>query len=258
MTRLPALFISHGAPLLAIEESPAYWFLKGLGAQLPRPKAILVVSAHWETASPRVSAAPQPETIHDFRGFPQALHDMLYAAPGAPDLAHRVAALLQAAGIAVAVDGARGLDHGAWVPLSLFYPQADIPVTQLSLVQGGDAAFHLAMGKALTPLADEGVLVLGSGSVTHPLGDPGLGGPGVADWAASFADWVETCVTSGDEAALVAFHSGPHAARNHPTDEHFLPLLVALGAGGLPGRALHRSFQYGALAMDCLAFGPGG
>ena len=140
MTRLPALFISHGAPLLAIEESPAHGFLKGLGAHLPRPKAILVVSAHWETASARVSAVAQPETIHDFRGFPQALHDMLYAAPGAPDLAHRVAALLQAAGLAVAVDGARGLDHGAWVPLSLTYPLADIPVTQLSLVQGPGAA----------------------------------------------------------------------------------------------------------------------
>lgn len=255
MMRLPALFISHGAPLLAIEESPAHHFLKGLGAQVPRPKAILVVSAHWETASPRVSAVARPETIHDFRGFPQALHDMLYAAPGAPDVAQRVAGLLQAAGIPITVDAARGLDHGAWVPLCLTYPLADIPVTQLSLVQGADAAFHLAMGKALAPLADEGVLVIGSGSVTHPLGDRGLGGPGVADWAAAFADWVEACVTSGDMAALVAFHTAPFAARNHPTDEHFLPLLVALGAGGLPGRALHRSFQYGALAMDCLAFG---
>lgn len=259
MRTLPALFISHGSPMLAIEDSPARRFLLELGKTLPRPKAIVVASAHWETSGgPAVSLAQQPETIHDFGGFPPALFAIQYPAPGAPSVAERVAALLQQSGQAVSRSPDRGLDHGAWVPLRLMYPQADIPVTQLSILRGGSPAAHLALGEALRALRHEEVLVIGSGSLTHNLSEfrgQGIAAP-VPGWVSEFGDWMQAMLAQNQQAALLDYRrQAPHAARNHPTEEHLLPLYVAMGAGdSAAAQRLHASYEYGVLAMDVYRF----
>lgn len=262
MTVLPSLFLSHGSPMIALKDSPARRFLCGIGEAFGRPNAILCVSAHWETAGPAVSSATRPETVHDFGGFPEALHRLRYPAPGAPALAARVAELLAAAGFDCALDPDQGLDHGAWVPLSLAYPEADVPVAQLSIQHHLGPAHHLAVGRALAPLCAEGVLVLGSGSLTHNLHDTAMrrrqglaeGVPPPA-WAAEFEAWAVARVEAGDVGALAGYRAmAPHAELAHPRDEHFLPLLAAAGAGGTPGRTLHRSFEAGSLSMAAFAF----
>jgi 4,5-DOPA dioxygenase extradiol len=260
MASLPTLFVSHGSPMLALQDSPARRFLQQLGATLPRPQAILVVSAHWETAgSPAVSLARQPETIHDFGGFPRALFEMQYPAPGAPDAAGRAAALLEEAGIPVGRSATRGLDHGAWVPLRLMYPDADIPVAQLSIVRGASPALHEQIGRALAGLREEGVLILASGSLTHNLYEfrgQGVDAP-VPDWVSGFGSWMKARLEADDRAALLDYRrAAPWAAENHPTDEHLLPLFVALGAAGATAHAtqLHSSFEHGVLAMDAYGF----
>jgi len=259
MRTLPALFISHGSPMLAIEDSPARRFLLELGNTLPRPKAIVVASAHWETSGgPAVSLAQQPETIHDFGGFPPALFAIQYPAPGAPSVAERVAALLEQSGQAVSRSPDRGLDHGAWVPLRLMYAQADIPVTQLSILRGGSPAAHLALGAALRVLRDEEVLVIGSGSLTHNLSEfrgQGIAAP-VPNWVSEFGDWMQAMLAQNQQAALLDYRrQAPHAAHNHPTEEHLLPLYVAMGAGnGTTAQRLHASYEYGVLAMDIYSF----
>lgn len=254
---MPALFVSHGAPdLLLDEEAPAHRFLAGIAAQLPRPTAIVCASAHWCTPSPQVDGHPAPPTIHDFAGFPEALFRLAYPAPGSPDLATRVAGLVTAAGLSCSVS-ARGFDHGVWVPLRLMYPRADIPVVSLALQPRLGAAHHLALGRALAQLRDEGVLVVGSGSSSHNLAEIAVGEP-TPSWVASFDDWLVGRAQAGDADALIDWQRrAPHARENHPSDEHFLPLLVACGAGGpgARGRALHRSTTYGVLAMTCIAFG---
>lgn len=261
MTPLPALFISHGSPMLAIQESPAHRFLLELGRSLPKPKAILVASAHWESAGrPALSFASEPETIHDFGGFPRALFDITYPAPGAPDLAARAAALLEREGIAVAKSDSRGLDHGAWVPLRLMYPDADIPTAQISVVRGATPAEHWRIGRALSSLRDEGVLVIGSGSLTHNLSEfrgQGIDAP-VPAWVSDFGLWMKERLHGNDEQALLDYReAAPFAVRNHPTEEHLLPLFVAMGAGGDGAgiERLHGSYEYGVLAMDIYAFG---
>lgn len=256
---LPALFISHGSPMLALEPSPARDFLAGLGGVLPAPKAIVVASAHWATAQPQVSAMPLNDTIHDFYGFPPALHAMRYPAPGDIALAQRVADLLTEAGLDATLDPARGLDHGAWVPLGLMYPAHDIPVLQVSLQPHLGAAHHVRVGNALAALTAADVLVIGSGGFTHNLGrlrraDPGA--PQPPDVAA-FADWMHAALLEQRMDDLLAWRSkAPYAAAQHPTDEHLLPLFVALGAGGETARAtrLHASTTYSALRMDAYAF----
>lgn len=260
MTSLPALFISHGSPMLAIQDSPARRFLQGFGEALPRPKAIVVVSAHWESVgAPAVSFARQPETIHDFGGFPPALFAIRYPAPGAPDVAERVAQLLEAAEVPVKRSAQRGLDHGAWVPLLLMYPQADIPVLQVSVLRGASAAEHARLGRALSALRKEGVLVIGSGSLTHNLYEfrgQDLESP-VPGWVSDFATWMKEALHAGRRDALLDYRrQAPHAARNHPTEEHLMPLFVAMGAAGDDARAtqLHASYEYGILAMDVYAF----
>ena len=260
MTRLPALFISHGSPMLAIQESPAHRFLLELGRQLPKPKAILVASAHWESmGGPAVSLATEPETIHDFGGFPRALFEIEYPAPGSPDTAARAAALLEREGMAVKTSALRGLDHGAWVPLRLMYPEADIPVAQISVMRGASPAEHVRMGRALSSLREEGVLVIGSGSLTHNLGEfrgQGLDAP-VPAWVSDFDAWMKARLESKDEQALLNYRrEAPFAERNHPTEEHLLPLFVAMGAAGTAASAerLHSSYEYGVLAMDIYAF----
>ncbi len=259
MTALPALFLSHGSPMIAVSETPASAFLKGLARQLPVAKAILCVTAHWESESPRLSAAPRPAMIHDFHGFPEPLYRLNYAAPGSPELAARAAALLTEAGLGAELDESRGFDHGTWVPLQLIYPAADIPVVQLSVQPGQATAHHLALGAALRPLRDEGVLIVGSGNITHNLrafrGQP-VDSPAEA-WAEDFAEWLAAAVEAGRLEDLLAYReTAPEAARNHPSEEHILPFFVALGAAtpGTPGRRLHRSMEHGVLSMDSYGF----
>ncbi len=257
MADLPSLFISHGAPTLAVEPGATHDFLKQLGAQVGPPKAVLCISAHWATRQPMVSAAAQPATIHDFSGFPEALYRLQYAAPGAPKLAVAIAERLSAAGLVCELNPSRGLDHGAWNPLLLMYPAAEVPVLQLSVQPRLGPAHHLALGRALAPLRQEGVLILGSGSATHNLWEMISPQDALAvAWAKEFASWLTEAVTQGRVEDLVQYRQlAPHAARNHPTDEHLLPLFVALGAGAAAqGQLLHDSFTYGVLSMAAYAF----
>ena len=255
--RFPAIFVSHGAPTLVVDRADrTYRFLDGLGSQLGKPNSVLVVSAHWEEAAPSVSAAAKPETIHDFHGFPEALYEITYPAGGAPELARRVSELLTSAGIAARIDSMRGLDHGAWVPLSLMYPTADVPVAQLSVQTALGGEHHLAMGEALRPLRDEGVLILGSGGLTHNLGELDWSGATstMPVWVAEFQDWIVTAIDQDRKNDVAHYRTlAPHASRNHPSEEHFLPLLVALGAGDR-GSRIHTDVCFGALAMDAYRF----
>lgn len=250
--RQPVVFVSHGAPdaLLKAPEVVRRW--AAIGRDMARPRAILAVSAHWETRVPTASLAGAPATLHDFSGFAPALYRMRYPAPGAPALAERVARLLGAAGIAADLHPNRGLDHGAWVPLAAMFPAADVPVAQLSIARQ-PAAAHLALGRALAPLRDEGVLILASGAVTHNFDwldwDAADAPPLPA--ARAFADWTAARLAADDAAALLDYRAAPHGAAAHPTEEHLLPLFVALGAGHGAGATLHRPpFAHGGLAMD--------
>jgi 4,5-DOPA dioxygenase extradiol len=259
---LPSLFVSHGAPTFPLTDAPARGFLEGLAARLPvRPRAILVVSAHWEAAYPSVNTAPVNATIHDFFGFPKELYLVQYLAPGSAWLVERVAALLGAAGEPLARDPQRGLDHGAWVPLRLIYPDADIPVVQLSVETARGPAYHHRLGQLLAPLRAEGVLVIGSGSFTHDLSSfreyyHALHAP-EPDWVTAFADWMALAIEQDRVEDLLAYRErAPHAKRNHPTEEHLLPLFVAMGAGGQGSvEHLHASTTHGVLRMDAFAFG---
>jgi 4,5-DOPA dioxygenase extradiol len=259
---LPSLFLSHGAPTLPLTDTPARSFLMKLGGMLERPKVILVISAHWETEFPTVSAVDWNETIHDFGGFARALYELRYPAPGSPPFAARVAGQLRAAGLKCEIDRRRGLDHGAWVPLLLMYPQADIPVLQLSVQTHLGPAQHLRIGRALAPLRQEGVLIIGSGSFTHDLSefrghDPNDPAP---DWVNSFADWFDAALTKGRTDDLIDYRrQAPFAIKNHPTEEHLLPLYAALGSAGENAQAerLHASATYSVLRMDVYAFGGG-
>ena len=259
MNRLPAIFVSHGSPTLPLEQSPAVDFLKGIGSALGRPEAILIVSAHWDTARPAVSAAAKPETIYDFYGFPRELYRLHYAAPGAPQLAQRVVELLAAAGMETDIDPDRGLDHGAWTPLFHMYPQATVPVTQLSIQWREGAAHHVRLGEALRPLRDEGVLIFASGGATHNLRELSYqrGNPVPQPWTVEFNEWLADALLARRMNDLVAYREiAPFAVRNHPTDEHLIPLFVALGAGD-PGGAtkrLHSSIASGVISMDAYSF----
>lgn len=256
---LRPIFVSHGAPTLLLEKVPARLFLEGLAATIPRPRAILMVSAHWDTRIPTVNAVARNETIHDFCGFPDALYAMRYPAPGNPELADRIADLLVAAGLPFALDDKRGLDHGAWVPLMLAWPEADMPVLQLSVQGHLGPGHHLEVGRALAPLAGEGVLIMGSGGFTHDLsGWRSHGGEAEPEWVTAFAKWFDKALTEGRICDLLAYRSlAPHATRNHPTEEHLLPLFVALGAAGpnANGRRRHAGTTCGTLHMDAYDFG---
>jgi 4,5-DOPA dioxygenase extradiol len=257
---LPTLFISHGSPMLALQPSLAREFLAQLGQTLERPAAILVASAHWETERPEVNAVAVNDTIHDFYGFPPALFAMRYPAPGDPDLAQRIAETLRQAGLEAASDRTRGLDHGAWVPLTLMYPAHDIPVLQVSLQPVLGPEHHLRLGRALAALRGENVLVIGSGSFTHNLGrlrrvEPDAEAP---PDVVAFADWMHAALRDNRIDELLEYRrKAPYAVAQHPTDEHLLPLFVALGAAGETAQAtrLHASTTYGALRMDAYAFG---
>jgi 4,5-DOPA dioxygenase extradiol len=257
--RFPSVFVSHGAPTLAIEDHPASRFLRAFGPELGRPEAILVVSAHWETENPTLTTAARLETIYDFGGFAPELYAIRYAPPGAVEVGARARALLDAAGFATRSDPTRGLDHGSWVPLSLMYPPADIPVVQLSVQPRRDADHHLRLGQALQPLRDAGVLILASGNLTHNLREAFRSIPGAPTpaWVTGFGEWVAAALADQRWDELLDYaRRAPEAQRNHPTPEHFLPLLVACGAGtpGIAPRRVHASTTLGVLAMDAYTF----
>lgn len=254
---LPALFVSHGAPNIILYDSPTRRFLAGLGGQLGRPRAVVAISAHWEARTPTVNATLQPKTIHDFFGFEPPLYEMQYAAPGAPELAREVVRRIESTGLRAAVDDARGLDHGVWVPLKLMYPQADIPVTQISVQSLESAQHHYLIGQSLRELRGDNVLVLASGNATHNLREMMPDGSEPPAWVTAFGTWLRQKIAAGDTGELLDYrNTAPFAARNHPTEEHFLPLFAALGAGtpGVAGRMIHTGTSFGVLEMDAYAF----
>ena len=228
---------------------------QGIALALPKPKAILIASAHWETSVPAVTGTAKPETIHDFYGFPQPLYEIQYPAPGSPDLASRAKNLLEKADLHPATDPERGLDHGAWSPLLHMYPEADIPVVQVAVQTELGTKHHIGVGRALAPLAQEGVLIIGSGHMTHNLRDRAADGP--TPYARSFQAWVKQRIDGRALEELADYRRlAPDGVRAHPTDEHFLPLFFALGAAREDYRAerLYDGIEMGALAMDAYRF----
>lgn len=256
---LPTLFVSHGAPTFAIHPGVAGAQLAALGTRLDRPRAIVVISPHWMTrGAVQITGARRPETIHDFGGFDPSLYDIHYPVVGNPELADRIAALLGKAGWPATVNPSRGLDHGAWVPLLHLYPNAEIPVLQVSMNDDLDEREAYALGNALAPLSNEGVLVIGSGSLTHNLYEFQLSTNTEAVYAREFTEWVRGAVQKGDVTRLInTLQLAPHAQRAHPTSEHFLPLLVALGASHRSKgvTVLDGGIVHGVLAMESYLFG---
>lgn len=255
--KLPSIFVSHGSPMLILEDVPARAFLVSLSSRLQRPKAIVAISGHDIAQTPAVGASATHEAVHDFYGFPRALYELRYEPPGDGTLAREVASRLAGAGIDATIREEPGIDHGIWAPLKLMYPHADIAVVPLALAGSMDASLHIAMGRALAPLRDEGVLVMGSGSFTHNLREMQHDGAPTPAYVGEFRNWIANALEHHDDEALSNWRTrAPHAARAHPTPEHFEPLLVAYGAGGEAPRVehLHSSEQYGALAMDAFAF----
>lgn len=256
--RQPVLFVSHGSPMHALGGSAAAQAWAEMAQKIGKPRAILMVSAHWETNIPMITGAPALETIHDFGGFPDELYAIHYAAPAHPALAGRIQTLLREAGISAGIDAQRGLDHGAWVPLLHMYPQADVPVLQISMQSDRGARHQFAVGQALAPLRDEGVLIIGSGHMTHNLRDyftlSHQGG--VAAYAKAFRDWVDARIQDRRIEELLDWETlAPSALRAHPTPEHFLPLFDALGAAGAnyTVESIYTGFDGGVLAMDAYA-----
>ncbi len=253
----PSFFISHGSPMWALEPGLLGPALQQIGRTLVGLEAVVVVSPHWQTQGVRVAATTAPATIHDFGGFPAPLYALHYTPVGAPDLAADIARMLADAGFDATTDAGRGLDHGAWVPMRYLKPEADVPVLQVSMPHDLDAAGALRLGQALAPLRERGVAVVGSGSLTHNLfefrshiRDP--------EYAQAFADWVADALRRGDTDALVHYRErAPHALRAHPSEEHYLPLLVALGASRVDERAsrIEGGMTYGVLSMDSFGFG---
>lgn len=269
-TALPALFLSHGSPMLAIEPGATGAFLRRLGPAVERafgrPKAIVAVSPHTSARAPVVLGSATHHAVHDFGGFPRELYELRYEPPGEPSLASDIEARLAGAGIAAQRhDDEAGLDHGIWSVLRFAWPDAGIPVVPLALAPQQSPQAQWRIGAALAPLAQRGVLVVGSGSITHNLGLVfRAGGQPPTDAAEipesrAFRDWVAGRVAAGDREALLDYRAqASHAAYMHPSDEHWLPFYIAAAAGGLDGAArLHDSVTYGVLGMDAYAFGPG-
>ena len=257
-TRQPVLFVSHGAPLLAVHENSATAAWRRIGASLQRPRAVLVASAHHDAPGPALTGHAQPETIHDFHGFPRELYDIRYPAPGAPALAAEIRDTLASAGMPARVDAQRGIDHGVWVPLLRLFPNADVPVLSLSVDPLRDARSQHALGQALSALRDDGVLIVGSGSLTHNLR--------ALDWhatassgsepARAFADWAQAHIAAGRVGDLLAWEAAPQARFNHPTPEHWLPFYIALGAAAdASAPETHAAeFEYGVLAQHAFVW----
>ena len=259
MAALPTLFISHGAPTFALEPGIAGRELERLAQRLPRPRSIIIASPHWMRPGLSITGHPTPETIHDFNGFDKALYSIQYPAPGAPTVATRAAELLASAGFDPRVETTRGRDHGAWVPMLFMYPAADIPVIQISMQPNGSPQHYFNLGRSLAPLRDEGVLIIGSGSLTHNLYEFGSARGETQTYVTAFAEWIADTVSHGDVPALLDYRRlAPHAERAHPSDEHLMPLMFALGAAGDDASAQRLAaddVRYGMLAMDIYQFG---
>ncbi len=259
--KMPSLFVSHGSPMTALMDTPAHRWFKSFAKELPRPRAILIASAHFEEDVPVFTSDEKPEMIYDFGGFPKPLYEIVYPAPGEPELALRAAHLVNDAGWRTGLVQNRGFDHGTWVPLKLMYPEADIPVVQISVQHAEGSPHHIELGRMLAPLREDGVLVMGSGSLTHNLWElsrrRGEVDAKALDWVVDFTEWVAEKVEAGDTDAIANYRmEAPHAKENHPRDEHFLPLPFAMGAGGAnaKGKRVHASYDYGLLAMDAFLF----
>jgi 4,5-DOPA dioxygenase extradiol len=263
MTAAPSMFISHGAPTFALEPGLLGANLHGLQPRLAGVKAVVVVSAHWQSRGVRVMTTVAPETIHDFGGFPPELYRLEYAAPGAPQIAWEAGRLLEEQGFVVTEDAQRGLDHGAWVPMMHLFPDARVPVFQVSMPYDLDTAGAWRLGRALGPLRRRGVLVVGSGSLTHNLYEVRQNGSETAPYASEFAGWVREAVLKNDTDRLIRYRrNAPHAERAHPTEEHYLPLLVALGASTAGNETpevipevIEGGITYGVLSMESYAWG---
>lgn len=264
----PTVFISHGSPMHAVQTNWVSSAWGELGARLGQPRAVLIASAHWDSEWPMLTLSKRPETIHDFGGFPAELYKLRYPASGAPDIAERAMTLLEAAGVPASGNGCRGLDHGAWVPLRYLWPRADVPVVQISVQSRLDAGHHLRVGAALAPLAAEGVQIIGSGHLTHNLHEwIALARPQqlrsmqteAEPYVEAFRRWIDTTLRAGDRDALAQWlERAPHAARAHPTPEHFLPLPFAFGAAGPQPMVEHLALgtDTRVLAMDAYVFTP--
>lgn len=250
------VFFAHGAPTLAIEETPASRFLKSFAESRTWPEAVLILSAHWETDGLKLSAPGPLRTYHDFRGFPSELYEISYPARADEDRVDEAAGLLEAAGYDVELDSDWGLDHGAWVPLSLAFPRANIPVTALSLPNGSTPESVYELGRAVAPLKEKGVLIAGSGSTTHNLRDIRPQGSRAPEWAENFDRWLDEGLKGGSVDYFRDLESVPDFRRNHPTEEHLLPLFFAFGAAGKEAHAelLHRSYEYGTISMSYFRF----
>lgn len=258
MKTAPAFFLSHGAPDFALHPGMLGEHLRRIGSTLRPLDAVLIVSAHWQTPNVQVMTAESPDTVHDFRGFDPALGTIQYPAPGDPENARAAAALLRLKGFQVSENPQRGRDHGAWVPLLHLLPEADIPVFQVSLPRHADTRTAFRMGRALAPLRRKGVAVIGSGSLTHNLYEALGQTPRDPEYAEAFSEWTRETLRSGDIAGLMDYRNrAPAAERSHPSEEHFLPLLVAAGAA-TPDEAAIRipgDMTYGVLAMESYAWG---
>jgi 4,5-DOPA dioxygenase extradiol len=259
--RFPALFVSHGSPMMAIEDDPWGRALAAFAATLPKPRAILVVSGHWEAPGPvRVTGSPAPETIHDFGGFPEELHRIRYPARGDPVLATMAARLLDESGFPAKVDPSRGLDHGAWVPLRFLYPDADVPVVEISQPLRRNPENALRMGAALSRLRDESVLLVGTGGIVHNLQRLDLSAPPgqAADWATEFDSWLAERLEAMDFAGIASYRTtAPRADLAVPTPEHFDPIFVVLGSARSGERAttIYEGFRAGTISMRSFALG---
>ena len=261
MSRAPAVFVSHGSPMMAIEDGAWRRDLGAFGARIPRPRAVLVVSGHFESPGPvRVTASPSPPTIHDFGGFPEELYRIRYPAKGDPGLAALTARLLEETGFPARTDPERGLDHGAWVPLRSLYPAADVPVIEVSQPLRRNPEDALRMGAAFSRLRDEGVLLLGTGGIVHNLRrlDPSKADGEAVSWAREFDSWIAERLAAMDVAGLASYRStAPHADLAVPTPDHFDPIFVVLGSARSGERAvtIHASFEYGTLSLRSFALG---
>lgn len=262
---MPSLFISHGGPNILTDDTEARDYLRSLASHTGRPAAIVIMSAHFETDGPVVVSDPAPSMIYDFGGFPDELYRKVYPAPGAPELAARIAAMLDEAGIPAQLAEERGYDHGTWTAMMLAFPQADIPIVQLSIDPSRDAAYHYALGKALAPLREENILLVGSGHITHNLRavfGAMRGGiapdPEMASKVEAFTEWFADAFSKDDSEAILGWKdAAPFVPENHPTDEHLMPLFFAYGAGnGAPAKRTHDSKQMGFFAFDSWMFGP--